>query len=608
MLKVVGASWAQTQLSWCLIITITLLGLLAFYFGGTIRNEYDGKYAATAFWSKEFGLRIEFFGQNNNPLVIKKGVARAYYRPDLSQNGWAVLEVETQAEFPDIVQAKAAGYLEGSLTWQMIYWHWKNTVENTCNGRKKFCDKLRKYLEENADEIKRIAKREDEVDPFWHQVNMFYTQLKALEDGWRFGVKRSRQDIDIPSVDFLWMNIVPDLKDFERKWNASNDFYPDKPPLSATLVKIINTNPINFVLAQTTSGCYGSMLRILKRYNFGFHETEGDNNVLVNGKIIEFTSYPGSIYSQDDFYKITKKNSKPQTTVVGTELKNNNRQLWEKIMKTDQVLLGARVMAANRLANNSKIWHEVFSKYNSGTGNKQWLIISMNNTSIEYGVIEQMPGIVSYDELSETLLSNSYWVGSSSPSLEETAYISSNGARPAGGDRSDNPVANVLHDRQENVTDVESLAELMRGPELSLIGRSDLLGVKTAAVFRRFTGRSFAEQLAAVGGRRSADSGAQPKDDERATAVVANRSPAASAAAPESRLDIDKTFTGTLDLKIVAGDASGFVAASGPPFTANSEEVKPFRWSDSPIRHLSHYGHPDVWDYSLTGINWVWHN
>lgn len=37
MLKVVGASWAQTQLSWCLIITITMLGLLAFYFGGTIR-------------------------------------------------------------------------------------------------------------------------------------------------------------------------------------------------------------------------------------------------------------------------------------------------------------------------------------------------------------------------------------------------------------------------------------------------------------------------------------------------------------------------------------------------------------------------------------------
>lgn len=51
------------------------------------RNEYDGKYAATAFWNKEFGLRIDFCGQNNDPLLVRKGVARAYYRPDLTQNG-----------------------------------------------------------------------------------------------------------------------------------------------------------------------------------------------------------------------------------------------------------------------------------------------------------------------------------------------------------------------------------------------------------------------------------------------------------------------------------------------------------------------------------------
>lgn len=60
--------------------------------------------------------------------------------------------------------------MEGSLTWQMIYWHWKNSVENACTGRKKFCDRVRKYLEENAEEIKRIAKRNDESNSFWHQV------------------------------------------------------------------------------------------------------------------------------------------------------------------------------------------------------------------------------------------------------------------------------------------------------------------------------------------------------------------------------------------------------------------------------------------------------
>lgn len=75
-------------------------------------------------------------------------------------------------------------------------------------------------------------------------------------------------------------------------------------------------------------------------------------------------------------------------------------------------------MAANRLANNSKRWYEIFSKYNSGTGNKQWLVISANSTSMDYGVVEQMPGIVGYDEQSKTLLSTGYWVGSSYPSLE----------------------------------------------------------------------------------------------------------------------------------------------------------------------------------------------
>lgn len=83
-----------------------------------------------------------------------------------------------------------------------------------------------------------------------------------------------------------------------------------------------------------------------------------------------------------------------------------------------QVLLGARIMAANRLASNSKKWYEVFSRNNSGTGNKQWLVISTNSTSIAFGVIEQMPGIVSYEELSKTLLSTGYWVSNSSPCLK----------------------------------------------------------------------------------------------------------------------------------------------------------------------------------------------
>ncbi|XP_050427477.1 putative phospholipase B-like lamina ancestor [Adelges cooleyi] len=605
MLKVVGASWAQTQLSWCLIVTITMLGLLAFYFGGSIRDENDGNYAATVFWTREAGMRISFWGQNNNPEKIRKGVARAYYRPGLFENGWAVLEIETQHNYPDTVQAMAAGYLEGSLSWQMIHWHWQNTVENTCVGRKRFCERTRKFLEENTKEVKRLAEKHDQ-DPFWHQVNLFYTQLKALEEGWRQGVKRSRQDIDIPSIDFLWMNIVPDLKDFERKLNSSKDLNPDRPALSVALLKITDVDPFDYVLASSASGYYGSMLRIKKRYDFGYRIKGNENSPVVNGKIIEFTSYPGTIFSQDDFYRITQTMSNTESTVVGTQIQNNNRVLWEKIMKPEQVLMGARVMAANRLAVDGKTWSEIFTARNSGTGNKQWLVLNSNNVSTEFWVVEQLPDFTCSEDMTQELLSKGYWVSSSYPYHPEILRLSNN---ERDNESPDHPVANVLHRGQQNVTDVQSMVDLMRGPDMSLIGRSDLLGIKTNTMFRHFWNQSIVRQWAAASAavvaaddnrlRRRPEAETRLKRG-RTTIIVDAELPAAAPVA------VDKNFAGIVDLKVAAARTRGFLAAAGPPFTADRTKVEPFRWSDSPIRHLPHHGHPDVWAYDLADTEWAW--
>jgi len=153
----------------------------------------------------------------------------------------------------------------------------------------------------------------------------------------------------------------------------------------------------------------------------------------------------------------------------------------------------------------------------------------------------------------------------------------------SGGDgrNADQPVANVLRNGQRNVTDIGTLVDLMRGTEMSLIGRTDLLGVKTNAVSRRFANQSFAEQPAAAG---------------PAATVAANRPPPAT----------DRCYTGTVDLKVTSANMNGYYAASGPPFTVDRAEVEPFRWSESPFRHLPHYGHPDVWDYEVEGVDWVW--
>lgn len=39
-------------------------------------------------------------------------------------NSWAQIELETQANYPDKIQAISAGILEGALTWKNIYEQW----------------------------------------------------------------------------------------------------------------------------------------------------------------------------------------------------------------------------------------------------------------------------------------------------------------------------------------------------------------------------------------------------------------------------------------------------------------------------------------------------
>ncbi|XP_026687237.1 putative phospholipase B-like lamina ancestor, partial [Diaphorina citri] len=84
--------------------------------------------------------------------------------------------------------------LEGALSWQMIQHHWQNTIQKTCNGRQEFCARTRDYLRENMETVRKTAERFDTIDPFWHQVHLFYIQLEGIEVGWRSGIRRSRRE------------------------------------------------------------------------------------------------------------------------------------------------------------------------------------------------------------------------------------------------------------------------------------------------------------------------------------------------------------------------------------------------------------------------------
>lgn len=68
-------------------------------------------------------------------------------------------------------------------------------------------------------------------------------------------------------------------------------------------------------------------------------------------------------------------------------------------------------MASNRLSQDGNSWSRLMSKFNSGTGNKQWLHLHSRKTkNVTLWVTEQMPGeIVSNDE-TETLINHGHWI------------------------------------------------------------------------------------------------------------------------------------------------------------------------------------------------------
>lgn len=84
---------------------------------------------------------------------------------------WAVMEIETNERYNDSVQARAAGILEGSLSWQLIFWHWQNTVGDICARRANFCTEIKEILQANYEKTRSYAKQYEAVDPYWYQVS-----------------------------------------------------------------------------------------------------------------------------------------------------------------------------------------------------------------------------------------------------------------------------------------------------------------------------------------------------------------------------------------------------------------------------------------------------
>uniref|UniRef100_A0A8C1TTU8 Phospholipase B-like n=1 Tax=Cyprinus carpio TaxID=7962 RepID=A0A8C1TTU8_CYPCA len=458
---------------------------------------------------------------------------------------WAYLEVSTSGGYNDTLQAYAAGVVEAAVTSQLIYKHWMNTLMGYCGPFShdvSYCQRLKDYITSNLQWLTQQMDAHADA-PYWHQVRLSLLQLRGLEDGYNGQIEFPTGSLSINPFGFLLFQMGGDLEDLEAALNKSSQSRTVGSGSCSALIKFL-PGLKDLLVSHDTWNNYQSMLRILKRYSFTYRTSPTEKEI-IPGRIQVFSSYPGSIFSGDDFYLLST-----GLVTLETTIGNSNAELWRFVRPRGSVMEWLRNIVANRLAQSGQAWTDIFSKYNSGTG----MIVTADKT--------------------EELFQTGYWASYNIPYFEKVFNAS-------GGQElvqkygswfsfSDNPRAQIFRRNQSLVTDIESMVRLMRynNYEEDPLSRCD---------------------------------GCDPaQNGENSISARSDLNPG-NGSYPFGALK-QRPHGGT-DMKVTSADMFSrleLVAVSGPTW----DQVPVFQWSSSPYSTLLHMGHPDRWAFQPIHVRW----
>ncbi|AWP07016.1 putative RNA-binding protein 19 isoform 3 [Scophthalmus maximus] len=418
-------------------------------------------------------IRTAVLDKQSGQLSVLEGfredfVAWANFTDDIAKSGWSFLEVTTSNKYNDSIQAYAAGAVEAAVTSQLIYKHWMNTLMGYCGpftSQTGYCARLKAFITAN------LQWAQDQIEkqpnsPYWYQVRLALLQLKGLEDSYNDELSFPVGPLSFNPFGFLLFQLGGDLEDLESALNKSSQTRPLGSGSCSALIKLLPNNK-ELLVSHDTWNTYQSMLRIMKKYIFAFSVSPLANDLLPGGTQA-FSSYPGSIFSGDDFYILSS-----GLVTLETTIGNSNPALWKFVQPIGTIMEWLRNIVANRLAATGKEWAEIFSKYNSGTYNNQWMIVDYNHFTPGlpdmkedlFVVLEQIPGFIVYTDKTQELLEKGYWASYNIPYYEEIFNASGcNELVEKFGpwfSLDQNPRAQLFRRNQTDVTDVDSMVRLM---------------------------------------------------------------------------------------------------------------------------------------------------
>uniref|UniRef100_A0A8D2J321 Phospholipase B-like n=2 Tax=Varanus komodoensis TaxID=61221 RepID=A0A8D2J321_VARKO len=504
-------------------------------------------------------------------------VAWANLTDAIRETGWAFLELTTNDKYNDSIQAYAAGLAEAAVSDQLIYMHWMNIMVGYCGPfsyQTEYCQKLRNYLEANLDWMQEQIEAAPGSE-YWHQIRLALLQLKGLEDGYNGQVAFPTGQFSIAPFGFLLFQLGGDLEDLEPAFNKSDRQRVLGSGSCSALIKLLPGNQ-DLLVSHDTWTTYQSMLRILKKYTLPFR-TSAHSDSTVFGYVQAFSSYPGRIFSGDDFYIMSS-----GLVTLETTIGNLNASRWKYVQAEGSVLEWLRNLVANRLAKSGAEWAAIFQQFNSGTYNNQWMIVDYKafipgRAGLQEGVLtilEQIPGMVITQDKTKELYQESYWASYNVPYFKE--IFNASGLPEMVEKYGDwftyekSPRAQIFRRNQTLVRDVASMIRLMR--------------------FNNFPKDPLSRCQACD----------PPQNGENAIAARSDLNPA-NGTYPFGALQ--QRPHGSIDMKVTSYEMAknlSLIATSGPTW----DDLPAFQWSSSPYRNLLHMGHPDLWQFPPIQVCW----
>jgi len=538
-----------------------------------VQDSQPQVYSILPTTTSEIGLPVEFLEYDESHGNTSLG--RLVFEDKMMTEGWDYFEIEMFNKSTPEELSYTAGLAEGFWTGEKIYNAWRNTMAGFCGWQgEEFCNKLRVFLRDNKIWMEEMILSQSLTDPYWYHVHLVNLQMTGVIQG--FAKYREVHNITGPTdEDILWMNLAGDLEDLGDALKAN--FTPQQvrgDGHCSALIKLLPGNKDLYV-SHVTWNSLESMLRFQKKYVFPFYQSPADPTVTVPGHTTTFSSYPGVIASADDYYLLSSGLLAMETTIG-----NSNPELWKDVKAAGELQEWIRVLVANRLATNGESWTKIFSQFNSGTYNNQWMVVDYNKFEtgkvLQAGtlwVAEQIPGLIVKDDLTHVLQDQQYWPSYNAPYFPEVYNESGIPALVKKyGDwfsYDKTPRAQIFRRDHTKVKDMGSMVALMRYNDFP---NDPLSKCDCDPPFSGENGISCRSDL-------------NPANGTYPFGALGHRDHAGT--------DMKVTSSGLFK-------ANRFLAQAGPTHT----HLPVFQWSKSPFVNTSHFGHPDIFNFTVVEHEW----